>query len=163
MKASKRCEMYHTILLENYQDELAIVSEYHIREVAYMLAGAICSAEHEYDFYAADTDILEVASEAANMLTKQFDNNPVCRQMPLVLTAIQNYREFAIPQLGGLQTLSHLVVQQSCKANSLPAHRDKAAEAEISCDALQSNSKSKNIVLSMRNFVNSLISLWSKK
>ena len=163
MNSSKRCEMYCAILLENNQAELALVSEVHVKEIAYMMAGAICYAEHQYSFYVPDSDISSVASEAANILVNRPDGNPTYKQMQLALTAIQRYREFAIHQLGGQQTLSHLVVQQSCKANSLPDHRYKCAKVEISSDAQQSNSKNKKLVLSIRNVVNSLISLWREK
>ncbi|MCR9298831.1 hypothetical protein NB466_08000 [Vibrio fluvialis] len=105
MNSSKRCEMYCAILLENNQAELALVSEEHVKEIAYMMAGAICYAEHQYSFYVSDSDISSVASEASNMLINRPDRNPTYKQMPLVLTAIQRYREFAIPQLGGQQTL----------------------------------------------------------
>lgn len=163
MNSSNRCEMYRTILLKNNQAELALVSENHVREIAYMLAGSICYAEHQYDFYVADSNISGVASEAANMLVNRPDENPTCKQMPLILTAIQRYRELAIPQLGGQQTLTHHGMQQDSKMNSMLSHRTGGTEAEITNDAQRRNSKRKNHCFSMNKVVNSLISLWRKK
>lgn len=163
MNGSKRCEMYCAILLENKQVELALISEDHVREIAYMMAGAICYAEHQYDFYVSDPDISNVASEAANMLVNRPDESPTSKQMALALTAIQRYREFAISQLGGQQTLSHRGVQQGSKVNSLLSHSTREAEVETSGDAQRRNSKRKNHVFSMSKVVNSLISLWRRK
>ena len=106
MRASDRCEMYCAILLKNNQAELALVSEDHVREIAYMLAGAICYAERQYDFSVKDYEVSSIASEAAKMLLNRSNVNPTSRRTRLVLTAIQRYRGFAIPQLGGDQTLS---------------------------------------------------------
>lgn len=163
MNTSRRCEMYCAVLLENNQAELALVSENHVREIAYMMAGAICFSEHQYDFYVSDSDISDVASEAANMLVNRPDESPASKQMPLVLTAIKRYREFAIPQLGGLQTLTHRGMQQGSKVNSLLSHSTGEAEVEISTDAKRKNSKRKNHVFSISKVANSLISLWRRR
>ena len=163
MNTSRRCEMYCAVLLENNQAELALVSENHVREIAYMMAGAICFSEHQYDFYVSDSDISDVASEAANMLVNRPDESPTSKQMPLVLTAIKRYREFAIPQLGGLQTLTYPLVLQDHKANPSLGMINKGIEAEITNDAKRRNSKRKNHCFSMNKAVNSLISLWRKK
>lgn len=163
MNTSKRCEMYCAILLENNQAELALVSEEHVREIAYMMAGAICYAEHQYSFYVSDSDISSVASEAANMLVNRPDGNPTYKQMPLVLTAIQRYREFATPQLGGQQTLTHRGMQQGSEVNSLLSHSIGEADVETSSDAKRRNRKRKNYVFSTTKIVNSLISLWRRR
>ncbi|PTO79136.1 hypothetical protein [Vibrio splendidus] len=163
MNTSRRCEMYCAVLLENNQAELALVSENHVREIAYMMAGAICFSEHQYDFYVSDSDISSVASETANMLVNRPDGNPTYKQMPLVLTAIQRYREFAIPQLGGQQTLTHRGMQQGSEVNSLLSHSIGEADVETSCDAKRRNRKRKNYVFSTTKVVNSLISLWRRR
>ncbi|HCE3704263.1 TPA: hypothetical protein NG682_002994 [Vibrio parahaemolyticus] len=163
MNTSKRCEMYCAILLENNQAELALVSEDHVGEIAYMMAGAICYAEHQYEFYVSDSDISNVASEAANMLVNRPKESPTSKQMPLVLTAIQRYREFATPQLGGQQTLAHRGMQQDSEVNSLLSHCTAETEVETTSDAQRRNSKRKNHVFSISKVVNSLISLWRRR
>jgi hypothetical protein len=128
-----------------------------------MMAGAICYAEHQYSFYVSDSDISSVASEATNMLVNRPDGNPTYKQMPLVLTAIQRYREFAIPQLGGQQTITYPLVLQAHKEYSSLCFINKGIEAEIISDAQRRYSKRKNYVFSISKVVNSLISLWRRR
>lgn len=105
MTPSYRCEMYRAKLLANSKSLLKSVAHVHVEEVAYMLAGAICAAERECRFYVTNSFVPDVASEAAHLLAGQIPSSRFDRHMPLVKTAVRHYREFALRDLGGLQTL----------------------------------------------------------
>ncbi|EPC6194224.1 hypothetical protein ACR0W7_002433 [Vibrio cholerae] len=105
MDASPRCHKYFQHIQNDHIHVLEEVFGDNAEIVAYMLAGALCHAEHVHDCYVRSTFISATVSEAVNTLIRELDDQQYCKQSPLVLTAIKAYRNFAVPALGGYQTL----------------------------------------------------------
>lgn len=104
MNASKQCQMYYSHLMHHHSDQLAIISDDNVDLIAYMLAGSICFSEHKHDYKIMPSELVSVASFAVNTLVYKQQLSPVCKQIPLAVTAVIRYREHAIPHLGGYQT-----------------------------------------------------------
>lgn len=105
MNNPSRIQAYYQMLIRNHSSKLESISEDHLHEIAYMLAGSLCHAEYHHNHYVSGSNIPAITSETVSVLIQQVDDKPFCKQSPLVLTAIKAYRQFALPQLGGYQTL----------------------------------------------------------
>jgi hypothetical protein len=163
MNASKKCNKYQLYLVNNFNERLATISKDNIEVVSFLLAGAICFSEDKHNSKISQCELKLTVTNIFDLLVCNKNIQKNCKQLKIVNSAVERYRQLTDFQLGGQQTLTHLGVQQGGEVKTLPDHRCKGSKTEITSGALQMSNKDENIAISVSNIVNSLISLWRRK
>jgi hypothetical protein len=95
----RRAEVYASLLADQHRPELALISEFHIIEIAGMLAVSICQEEQKFGICPLDSEMQQLASATANALANLGGEPPGSKYEALISAAIQNYRIKAVPEL----------------------------------------------------------------